>query len=69
MTNRDKSVLAKICKQSNSLSEVILESHDSCVICSMSTIKKYWKIFGKKEQKDCYWRKRRWIYTYEHWQR
>ena len=52
MTNRDKSVLAKICKQSNSLSEVILESHDSCVSCSMSTIKKYWKIFGKKEQKD-----------------
>ena len=52
MTKRDKSVLARICKESDSFEEVLIEAHDSCVNCSMSTIKKYWKIFGKKEQKD-----------------
>lgn len=49
MTNEDKKNLIKICKQSDSLEEVIFESHDSCINCSLSTIKKYWKIFGKKK--------------------
>lgn len=50
MTNRDKSILAKICKQSNNFAEVLLESHDKCINCSLSTLRKYWKIFGKKKE-------------------
>lgn len=50
MTNRDKSILIKICRQSDSFAEVILESHNSCINCSLSTLRKYWKIFGKKQE-------------------
>lgn len=50
MTNRDKSVLTKICKQSDSFAKVLIMVHDNHINCSISTIKKYWKIFGKKEK-------------------
>ena len=50
MTNRDKSVLAKICKQSDSFAKVLIKAQDNHINCSITTIKKYWKIFGKKEK-------------------
>lgn len=49
MTKRDKIKLAKICKESKNLADVLIRVEQENVSCSLTTIKKYWRIIHEKQ--------------------
>lgn len=51
MTKRDKIKLAKICKESQNLADVLIRVEQENVSCSLVTIKKYWRIIGENNEK------------------
>lgn len=52
MTNRDKNILANLCKTCNSFYEVLVEVAERNVSCTKATVKKYWRIFHKENNSD-----------------
>lgn len=52
MTNREKNILAGLCRTCSSFHEVLVEAADRDICCSKATVKKYWRIFHKENNND-----------------